>query len=106
MESPLDTPATPKKQSDLTHDQRLQAIALRDIGWKYEQIAKHLDITIRQVQYACTIGWPTPQKARSGPKNVITDETRQMLIDFVCASSRKWIMNYDMKIYARIRAST
>lgn len=71
MESTLNTPATPKKQSDLTRDQRLQAITLRDIGWKYKQIAKHLDITIRQVQYACTIGRPTPQKARSGPRSVI-----------------------------------
>lgn len=39
-------PVTSKKQSDLSRDQRLQAITFRDRGWSYRQIANYLKITI------------------------------------------------------------
>ena len=58
-------PSTPKRQTELTRDSRLKALTLRDIGWKYQAIASHLQCSIRQVQYACTHR-PTPQKHLSG----------------------------------------
>ena len=87
-------PSTPKKQSDLTRDQRIQVTTLREIGWSYEQIAKHLGITIRQVQYSCTAGRPTPQKKNCGPRSIISDDARQMLINFVCASAENRRLSY------------
>ena len=87
-------PATPKKQSDLTRDERIQACTLRDVSWKYAQIAQHLNITLRQVQYACTVGRPTPQKHRCGIKSALDDTSRQELIDFVCASAQNRQMTY------------
>ena len=66
--------ATPKKQCDLSRDQRPQAFTLRDVGWSYAQIAERLKITIRQVQYACTVGRFTLQKKfQCGPKSLIND---------------------------------
>lgn len=56
-------PAPPlKKRPMLTRDQRLQASTLRDVGWSYEKIASQLKITIRQVQYACTVAKLEPRK--------------------------------------------
>lgn len=81
------TPVTSKKQSDLTRDQRLQVITLRDVEWRYAQIAEHLNLTIHQVQYACIVARPTSQKHRSGRRELIDEDARRMLVNFVCASS-------------------
>ncbi len=90
---------TLKRQFDLTRDQRIQVITLRDIDWKYEQIAQHLDITIRQIQYACIVNRSTSQKTRCGSKSIITDEARQILIDFVCASSKNRRMSFHQIVW-------
>ena len=65
------------------------------MGWSYAQTAERLQITIRQVQYACTVGRFTPQKKfRCGPKSLIDNASRQTLIEFVCASSENRRMPY------------
>jgi DNA-directed RNA polymerase specialized sigma24 family protein len=46
------TPSTPP-HFQLTRDERLQILALRLLNMKYEDIAKHLGVSIRQVQLAC-----------------------------------------------------
>ena len=78
-------PTTPTHQTELSRDIRLQAQTLRDIGWKYSSIAEFLKISLRQVQYACTHR-PTPQKLLCGRKTTIDAASRQILVDFVCAS--------------------
>jgi hypothetical protein len=73
--------ATFKKQSDLTRDQRIQVNTLRDIEWKYEQIAQQLEIILRQVQYPRTHRL-TSQKIRSNKKSIISDDAREILVAF------------------------
>jgi hypothetical protein len=41
------------------------------------------------MQYVCNASRPTPQKKhRAGAKSVISDEARQILVQFVCASAQ------------------
>ena len=84
MES-IPEPSTPTKQTELSRDLRLKAITLHEIGWRYQAIAKHLNITIRQVQYACATR-PTPQKRQCGRKPSLDNESSQILVNFVTAS--------------------
>jgi DNA-directed RNA polymerase specialized sigma24 family protein len=46
----------------LTRDERLQILTLRSLNMKYEDIAKHLGVSIRHVQLACHVGHPAPSK--------------------------------------------
>jgi hypothetical protein len=91
--------ATLKKQFELTRDQRIQIIILRDIKWKYEQIAQYFDIIIRQIQYACIVNRSTFQKTRCDSKNVITNEARQILVDFVCASLKNTRISFHQIVW-------
>ena len=79
------TPTTPTKQKELSRDLRLKAQTLKTIGWKYSKIADFLKITLRQAQYACFVR-PTPQKTLCGRKTTLDADSRQFLIEFVCAS--------------------
>jgi hypothetical protein len=78
-------PSTPTKQTKLTQDQRLKAETLRDIGWKYQQIADYLHCTLRQVQYACN-SWLTPQKRQCGRKYMLDVLSREYIAWCVCQS--------------------
>ena len=89
----MDPPKTPFKQIEISRDLRLQAQTLKEIGWKYAKIAEFLKITIRQVQYACSHR-PTPQKIRSGRNATIDDNSRQILVEFVCASRENRQLSY------------
>ena len=47
-----------KKHHDLTRDQRVRILTLREIGWTYVKIREHflskgIEITVRQIQHAC-----------------------------------------------------
>ena len=87
------TPTTPTKQIELTRDVRLKVQTLRSIGWKYSKIAEFLDVSLRQVQYACS-NRPTPQKAITGRKSKLDAVSLEILIDFVCASKENRQMPY------------
>ena len=73
------------KSSDLTRDQRIQILALRGIGWTYDQIASSLQCTRRQVQDACEAGHPTPTK-RSDRPSLLSPDQIKTLIEFICTS--------------------
>ena len=80
-------PKTPHKQKDLSRDTRIKAQTLRDLGWTYSKIAAQLHISLRQVQWAVTHR-PTPQKHTTGRPLKINAASRQILIEFVCASRK------------------
>ena len=65
-------PSTPP-YFQLTRDERLQILTLRSLNMKYEDIAKHLGVSIRQAQLACQAGHPIPSK-RSGRPLAMKDE--------------------------------
>ena len=70
----------------MTRDQRIQVQILRNAGWKYSEIAEHLQVSYRQVEVSCQ-KQVTPKKRRGRP-SVITDEMRQELVAYVCQSKR------------------
>jgi transposase len=73
------------KSSDLSRDKRRNIRLLRDIGWSYQRIAAHENVTIRQVQTACS-GPDTPKK-RSGRPTTLTAAQIEELEEFVTASA-------------------
>jgi len=89
----MEPSTTPQKQKNLSRDSRLKVQTLREIGWTYFKIAEHLKITLRQVQYACSMRL-TPQKKRCERKAIIDAESLQMLVEFVCASTENRQMSY------------
>ncbi len=89
----MEAPTTPTKQKELTRDLRLQAQTLRSIGWNYSKIAEFMKITLRQVQYACSVR-PTPQQHLRGRKSTIDADFLQFLVEFVCASAENRQMPY------------
>lgn len=84
-----ETPATPKRQQ-MTRDQRLHAQHLRNLGWRYRDIASHLGKTERSIQVACT-GRATPGK-RSGRPRHLSPSQLEELIGFVQSSQRARLM--------------
>ncbi|KAB8073119.1 hypothetical protein BDV29DRAFT_141618 [Aspergillus leporis] len=78
------TPSTPP-HFQLTRDERLQILTLRSLNMKYEDIAKHSGVSIRQVQLACKAGHPTPSE-RSGRPLAMKDEEIDYLIRFITSS--------------------
>ena len=66
-------------------DQRVQALALRNIGLTYDQIASSLEVTRRYAQVTSKAGHPTPSKRSSRPSALSLDQV-QILIEFVRAS--------------------
>jgi transposase len=77
-------PQRPKRHTYTTRDQRLQAITLDRTGMTARQIARELNITRRQVQYAKDHP-PTPEK-RSGRPSVLTSEEVDEIEAWVCSS--------------------
>ena len=61
---------------NLSSDQRLQVRTLRDLEWAYQKIADHLNITLRQAQYAAN-NPGTPQKRAGRPP--LLDTPRRLL---------------------------
>ena len=90
-EPPL--PQTPPQRRELTRDERIQVRTLVDLGLKYGAIAKHLGISVNQVQYANTHR-PTPQKRKRGRHDLITSSQQAFLVDFVTASKDNHQMSY------------
>ena len=80
---------------ELSRDLRLQAQTLRFIGWTYSKISDFLKVTLRQIQYACSMR-ATPQKLRCGRKATIDDVSRQFLVQFVCASMENRQLSYNL----------
>ena len=77
-------PQTPPRQR-LNRDQIVQIQTLRAIGHSYPEIARHLSVTERAVQYTCTRERPTPKKHTGRPSQLTTDETND-LIEYVTQS--------------------
>jgi len=70
------------KRHQLDRDSRLKIFTLKEVGWIYLAISKHLNVIIRQVQLACNAGHPTPFKRRGRPPLFDTPK-RQDIIGFV-----------------------
>ncbi|KAF2456718.1 hypothetical protein BDY21DRAFT_269409, partial [Lineolata rhizophorae] len=86
-------PQTPRRhRPNLTRDQRLQCLTLRSIGWTYEAIARHLNISQHQVQWACHTDHPTPRKRRGRPP-VLSEAQVDQLEAFIRASRTNRLMS-------------
>ena len=79
-------PQTPPRRHQLTRDQIIQIKTLRSVDLKYEEIARRLSVTIRQVQVACTRESVTPQK-RSGRPCQLTAAQREEHLQYVASSA-------------------
>jgi len=78
-------PATPPRRSSSTHltrDQRIRVRTLRDVGFTYEAIARHLDVTVRQAQHTCQAEQATPKK-RSGRPPALTEAQTDELVNYI-----------------------
>jgi len=89
----MDVLSTPK-HGQLTRNQRIQVQTLTEIGWEREAIARHLKITLRQVQYANSHRL-TPQNRKSGPKAVIDTPYQAELVRFIRRSKETRRMRYE-----------
>jgi len=89
----MEASTTSTKQKKLTRDLRLQAQILRSIGWKYFKIVEFMKITLRQIQYACSVRL-TSQRHLRERKSTIDVDSLQFLIEFVCASTKNRQMPY------------
>ncbi|EED16986.1 hypothetical protein TSTA_020440 [Talaromyces stipitatus ATCC 10500] len=85
-------PSTPP-HFQLTRDERLQILTLRSVNMKYANIAKHLGVSICQVQLVCQAGHPTPSK-RSGRPLVMKDEEIDNPIRFFTSSRYARYLTY------------
>jgi transposase len=94
-QQPMEPPSTPQhsKASDLSRDERVQILTLRQIGWTYAQIVKHTGCTRHQIEYTCQSSHPTPRR-RSGRPPLLTEAQVEELIEFVCASKANRRMAY------------
>lgn len=85
-------PTTPKRRK-LTRDQRLQIITLRGVGITYANIANHLHVTERAVQYTLEAGHPTPSKSSGRPLKLNVAQTTE-LIEFITSSKEARRISY------------
>ncbi|EED12565.1 conserved hypothetical protein [Talaromyces stipitatus ATCC 10500] len=93
-------PASPKQYSTrLTRDDRIRVQTLREAGFTYEQIAKQLNITQNQVQYACQSSQVTPKKARGAPPK-LSEAQMDEIIESIFSSKRNRCMSYHKVIKA------
>lgn len=67
------------KSNSCDRDTRIRIQLLHSIGWKYADIAQHLKVTIRQVQYAVTHRLTPQHRMKKGPAPVIRTPHRQEL---------------------------
>ena len=67
------------KSNSCDRDTRIKIQLLYSIGWKYADIAQHLKVTIRQVQYAVTHRLTPQHRMKKGPAPVIRTPRRQEL---------------------------
>jgi transposase len=94
MNHELQESRTPlKRHSYLSRDDRIQVQTLRGLGMTYETISQELEITIRQVQIACT-SRATPKK-RSGRHSFLSKEQVNDLVEFVISSFEARRMSYE-----------
>ena len=82
----------PGKTPYLTREQKCNCQLLRSLGWTYESISRHTGFTMRQVEHSCTIP-PTPKK-RFGRPSALSQVKIEMLVEFVCASTKNRRMSY------------
>ncbi|RMZ91749.1 hypothetical protein DV736_g995, partial [Chaetothyriales sp. CBS 134916] len=58
----------------LNRDQRRDILLMRSLGYTYEKIAAHLNVTCRAVQYTCIKNDPTPQHKRAGRRRKLASK--------------------------------
>jgi hypothetical protein len=77
-------PDASSKSKNLTRDDRIKILILKEIGWIHIQIVTHFNITARQVQYVCERDHFTSFK-RSDRSAVLFTKQQQNLIQYVTA---------------------
>ena len=88
------------RHQELTRDQRLAIITLRQAGLTYQAISDHFSrqnqsISIRQIQLAVTAGHPTPQKKQKcGQKSPVTEEDLDELEAYVTSCKKHRFLSY------------
>ncbi|KAL1962309.1 hypothetical protein VTN77DRAFT_9800 [Rasamsonia byssochlamydoides] len=93
-------PAEPTTQKRwTTRDERIRIHLMRDLGYTYKQIASYLGLSMRQVQYACSIKEPTPKKPQ-GRRSQLSEAQMDEVEAFICASEENRRMSYKKIIEA------
>lgn len=90
---PSDPSEPPEKSAQLSRDERLRVLTLRDAGFTYNQIAQQLHITHRQVQYTCQSHRATPKKPHGQPPK-LTEQDVDRIIEWISSSKRTRRMPY------------
>ena len=89
----MDTPSTPPRKR-LTRDQRVQILCMRSLKYTYEQIAAHLEISQRAVQYTCQTNAATPQHKNAGRPPRLSKDEANRVEEYVTSSSKTRRMTY------------
>ena len=81
---PMNRPSTPRRQkaSDSTRDDRIRAVALRDVGLSYEQISRQIGLTQNQVQWA--VQHRITPKKKTGRHSTLIQDKIDEIIAWVC----------------------
>jgi transposase len=86
-------PGTPTRKR-LSRDERIRILTLRDIGWKYKDIAKQLGHSERAVQYTCEKHQATPQHRKAGRPPKLNKEEVDRLEEYVLQSKKTRRLTY------------
>ena len=89
----MDPPSTPPRKR-LTRDQRRDVLLMRSLKYTYEQIAVHLGISQRAVQYTCQKETATPQHARTGRPPRLSKDEADRVEEYVTSTSKTRRMTY------------
>jgi Homeodomain-like domain len=87
------TPSTPPRKR-IDRDTRIRILTLRDVGWKYAQIATHLKVTERAVSYTCQTRKVTPQHSKAGRPPKLSKDEVDKLVQYVISSKETRRMSY------------
>ncbi|KAL1966992.1 hypothetical protein VTN77DRAFT_3736 [Rasamsonia byssochlamydoides] len=82
-----------------TRDERIRIHLMRDLGYTYKQIASYIGLSIRQVQYACSIKDPAPKKP-PGRRSQLSEAQLDAVEAFLRASEENRRMSYKKIIEA------
>jgi transposase len=78
-------PSTPTRKQ-LSRDERLKILTLRETGQTYDPIASKMGCTSRQAHYVCKLNQATPRKGR-GRRSKLSEDRIDEVIEWMHASS-------------------
>ncbi|KAI1000059.1 hypothetical protein K3495_g8138 [Podosphaera aphanis] len=96
---PQSSQSTRPRRKSLTRDQRVAVQTLRRYGLSLQAIANQLQISLRQVQYACQRSYVSDTRSPGRPPVLSSDQTDE-LVEYIRSSEDGRFMTYfELAIY-------